>query len=173
MRRFAIGLGTFLLAAWPAFSMSLTSSDFSDGGTIPQTHLYLRCGGQNVSPQMSWKGVPKTAKSLILTMVDIDVPPNQWSHWIVVGLSPDTTGLERGFTALPAGARGVQSNFGEARYDGPCPPEGSGTHHYRFTLWALSNETMSVSPNGSAIALLNALSQVAIDRASITGTVRR
>src|ERR1700744_1916487 len=73
-----------------------------------------------------------TAKSLILTMIDIDVRPSLWSHWIVVYLPPDSTGIARGQKTLPGGARGVVSNFGDAFYDGPCPPEGTGLHHYRF-----------------------------------------
>jgi len=172
MRLFAI-LGTLLLAAGPASAMSLTTSDFADGGAIPVVHFYPHCGGQNISPGLSWRGIPATAKSLILTMIDIDVRPSLWSHWIVVYLPPDSTGIPRGQRTLPGGARGVVSNFGDAFYDGPCPPEGSGLHHYKFTLWALPNDGIVVAPNTNAFDLQAALAQVAIDRATITGTVRR
>ena len=172
MRLFTI-LGTLLLTAGSASAMSLTTSDFTDGGAIPVVHYHSHCGGENVSPALSWRGVPATAKSLILTMIDIDVRPSLWSHWIVVYLPPDSTGIARGQRTLPAGALGVVSNFGDAFYDGPCPPEGSGLHHYKFTLWALPNAGIAVGPNTNAFNLQAALAQVAIDHTTITGTVRR
>ena len=67
-------------------------------------------------------------KSFVLTMIDVSVKPSQWSHWIVVGLPPDATSLARGTKALPAGAAAIASNFGDANYDGPCPPNGTGVH---------------------------------------------
>ncbi|MBV9694809.1 MAG: hypothetical protein JO261_14015, partial [Alphaproteobacteria bacterium] len=69
---------TFAIAAQAASAMSLSSADFADNATIPQVHYYPRCGGENLSPQLSWKGVPGSAKSLMLTMIDLDVPPNLW-----------------------------------------------------------------------------------------------
>jgi Raf kinase inhibitor-like YbhB/YbcL family protein len=173
MHRSALAFALFVAGCGPACAMSLTSSDFSDGGVIPTVHLYPRCGGQNVSPGLSWKGVPASAKSLYLTMIDIDVPPNLWSHWIVIDLPPDSAGLPRGIKTLPEGAHGIASNFGDASYDGPCPPEDNGTHHYRFTLWAIPRAGMHLGGNTSARDLQTALQQLAIDHATITGTVRR
>ena len=46
-------------------------------------------------------------------------------------------------------------------------------HHYKFTLWALPNDGIFVAPNTNAFDLQAALAQIAIDRATITGTVRR
>src|SRR6185312_12044942 len=163
MRAAAFGLA--LLAAAPASAMSLTSSDFRDGAELPLAQVYKRCGGENISLALSWRGVPNTAKTLILTMIDIDVKPKLWSHWIVVYLPPDSTGLERGVQTLPKGAHGVRSNFGDDFYDGPCPPDGSGVHHYRFTLWALPRFS-DVPPNASATDLQTALGLIAIDRAT-------
>lgn len=40
--------------------------------------------------------------------------------------------------ASPAGAAQAQNGRGEAAYTGPCPP--SGTHHYRFTIYAEPNK---------------------------------
>jgi Raf kinase inhibitor-like YbhB/YbcL family protein len=173
MRGAFLVFAVLVAASSPASAMSLTSSDFTDGGTIPIVHNHPSCGGQNVSPELSWKGVPTTTKSLYLTVIDIDVAPNLWSHWIVLDLPPDSTGLPHGTTTLPAGAYAVANNFKNARYDGPCPPEGNGTHHYRFTLWAVSRTGLHLNGNISARDLQSALSQLAIDRASITATVRR
>ena len=173
MRAIFISLGLLALAMQPVSAMSIASGDFADGAMLPVVHNYPRCGGENVSPALSWKGIPKTAKSLVLTMIDIDVKPSLWSHWVVVDLPPDSTGIARGAKTLPGAAHAVTSNFGEAQYDGPCPPEGSGLHRYRFTLWALSRETMSIAPNGTAGTIQSGLAQIAIDKATITGVVRR
>ncbi|HWA91693.1 MAG TPA: YbhB/YbcL family Raf kinase inhibitor-like protein [Rhizomicrobium sp.] len=162
-----------LLLATPAAAMSISSSDFADGAMLPVIHNYTRCGGENVSPALSWKGVPKTAQSLVLTMIDIDVKPALWSHWVVVDLPPDSTGIAHGAKALPGGAHAVGSNFGDTFYDGPCPPEGSGVHHYRFTLWAMPRATTAPAPNAAAATLQAGLTQMAIDKATITGWVRR
>lgn len=173
MRLFALAFAVLAAASGPASAMRLTSSDFMDGGAIPAVHNHPSCGGQNVSPELSWKGVPATAKSLYLTVIDIDVAPNLFSHWIVIDLPPESTGLPRGTTTLPAGALAVANNFGHAAYDGPCPPEGNGTHHYQFTLWAISRTGLHLGGNLSARAVQAALAQLAIDHATITGTVRR
>src|SRR5690349_5537089 len=36
----------------------------------------------------------------------------------------------------PRRGRG-RNDFGKAGYGGPCPPAGTGTHHYVFGLWAI------------------------------------
>ena len=167
----AISVGLFMLAASPALSMTIASNDFADGAAIPMPHIYPRCGGQNVSPELHWNGVPAGAKSLVLTMIDVSVQPSQWSHWIVVDLPPQATGLGRGVKALPAGAKAVVSNFGDAYYDGPCPPKGTGVHRYVFTIWALPAAAMAIAPDAKAADLNAMLMHDAIGHASITGTV--
>lgn len=162
-----------IMACGPAAAMSLTSGDFVDGAMLPLVHNYPRCGGENLSPALSWKGIPANAKSLVLTMIDINVKPSLWSHWIVVDLPPTAGGIARGAKALPDGAHAVASNFGDAAYDGPCPPDGTGVHHYQFTIWALPGERMDVAPDASASVLQTGLSRIAIDRATITGWVKR
>lgn len=164
-------LGMMLLAA-PASAMTLTSADFADGTMIPVLHNYPRCDGQNLSPALSWKTVPPNTKSLVLTMIDLDVRPSLWSHWVVVGLPPDSTGIARG-GALPAGAIAVKSNFGDEAYAGPCPPDGTGTHHYRFTIWAMPAQPFTIKPDMKANEVQALLSRLALEKTSITGWVRR
>ena len=36
------------------------------------------------------------------------------------------------------------NDFGRPGYGGPCPPQGHGSHHYRFTLLALSVDRLNV-----------------------------
>lgn len=162
-----------LAVAEPVSAMTLASTDIQDGQAIQAAYIFPRCGGQNISPELSWSGAPAGTKSLALTMIDLDVKPAGWSHWIVVGLPPSATELARGAKSLPAGAHGIASNFGDAFYDGPCPPAGSGTHHYHLTIWALPTDTVSIAPKAKGTDVTATLEKLALDHASIVGTVTR
>jgi Raf kinase inhibitor-like YbhB/YbcL family protein len=170
MRKFSAALAILFLSA-PASAMTIASNDFKDGGVLPPVHAYPRCGGQNVSPELHWSGLPKGAKSLVLTMIDSDVKPNGWSHWIVVDLDPAVPGLAHGFSSLPGNAKAVASNFGDSGYDGPCPPKGTGTHHYSFPLWAMPAATTTLPANARATDIEATLTRSAIAHAAVTGSV--
>jgi Raf kinase inhibitor-like YbhB/YbcL family protein len=169
--RIPFAAACFALTAFPAAAMNLASTDFSDGTPIPKAHNYPRCGGQNVSPELHWSGAPQGTQSLAVTMIDTDVQPNKWSHWIVVNLPPATTSLARGLTSLPAGATAIASNYGDAAYDGPCPPAGSGLHHYKFTIWALPVPTIAINPASRAIDVEATMLAYSTDSGELVGTV--
>jgi Raf kinase inhibitor-like YbhB/YbcL family protein len=156
----------------PAFAaMSLTSTDFISGDPMPSANIYPRCGGRNISPQLSWSGAPSDTKSFVLTMIDVDVKPSQWSHWIVVGLPANVDSISQGAKSLPGNATTIVSNFGDAAYAGPCPPKGTGLHHYQFTIWALAT-TISLTADEKATNVTDYLSQRALDRATLTALVQ-
>ncbi len=115
-------------------TLTIGSSSFSDGGTIP---VQYTCDGKNVSPELHWSGVPQATKSLALTVFDPDARHGAgfW-HWVDYGIDPSATGAKEG--AAPAGTEGAQST-GRTGYTGPCPPPGDAPHHYRFTLYALDD----------------------------------
>ena len=174
MKRFAVCLPAFFCsAAAPAMAaMALTSNDIGPGAAIPSAQIYPRCGGENISPELTWSGAPPGTKSLVLTMIDTSVKPSQWSHWIVVDLPPTATTLARGTKTLPGAARAISSNFGDASYDGPCPPSGSGVHEYQLTIWALPIPTIAFAADLEAIDLSARLAKIAIDHATLTGFVK-
>lgn len=172
-RSMAIAVALCSLLANPAAAFEISSSDIAPGAEIAAAQIYPRCGGQNVSPALSWSGVPTGAKSLVLTMIDTDVKPAGWSHWIVVDLSPATTTMARGATTLPGDAKAIASNFGDAFYDGPCPPTDTGVHHYHFTLWAMPTEKTTIAANAPASAVSAMLAKSALASASLTGWVKR
>jgi hypothetical protein len=153
--------------------MTLQSPDIKPGAAIAQAQIYPRCGGANISPELAWSGAPKAARSLAVTMIDQDVAPAAWSHWILVDIPPSVDRLPRGLKQPPAGARGVVSNFGAAGYAGPCPPAGSGTHHYEITVWALPVDHLDVAADANARELQTRLLKQSIAHASLSGTVQR
>lgn len=161
-----------LLTAGQAAAMSLVSADIPPNATIAARHVYPRCGGDNLSPQLSWSGAPKGTQSFAVTMIDLDVKPHQWSHWILVDLPPATTSLPRGLKTPPGHAQVLNSDFGDAAYDGPCPPKGSGLHRYEVTVWALPTAVAPLRSGYRATDVVQRLSKLAIGHASFIGTVR-
>ena len=120
-------------------SLTLTSSAFSAGGSIPA--LYT-CEGEDISPPLAWAGVPSGAQSLALIVDDPDAPdpaaPKQvWVHWVLCNIPITATGLPEGVapTDLPAGAQEGTNDWTRVGYGGPCPP--IGRHRYFFKLYAL------------------------------------
>src|SRR5260221_11095575 len=105
-------------------------------------------------------------------MIEVDVKPAQWSHWVVVGLPVSAGSLPRGAKTLPGNARALISNFGDAAYAGPCPPAGTGVHHYQFTIWALPTAELSLLPDEKATELTAKLSRLPLEHASRTERVQ-
>ena len=111
-------------------TIQLTSCAFKEGETIPRRHT---CDGENLSPTLSWSGVPHGTVSLALNADDPDAPAGTWVHWVLVDLASEITGLPEGVSGV--GVDGV-NGFRKPGYGGPCPPKGS-THRYYFKLYAL------------------------------------
>src|SRR2546430_2792208 len=89
--RFALGL--FLAVTGGAMALELRSAAFAEGGSIPSQYT---CDGKNVSPPLSWSGIPPAAKSLALICDDPDAPAGVWVHWVVYGLFPSISALPEG-----------------------------------------------------------------------------
>lgn len=120
-------------------SLQLTSTAFAHGGDIPKSHT---CDGPDVSPPLSWSGVPSETRSLALIVDDPDAPdpaaPKRvWAHWVLYNLPADLRALPQGVTAksLPKGALEGLNDSKRVGWDGPCPPVGR--HRYFFKLYAL------------------------------------
>jgi hypothetical protein len=112
--------------------MKLSSPAFADGGDIPAKYT---CDGDDVSPPLQIADVPDDAEALALVMDDPDAPMGTFDHWLVWNIPADTTEIPEG--TEPEGVQG-KTDFGRLGYGGPCPP--SGTHTYRFKLYALDEE---------------------------------
>ena len=120
-------------------TIQLSSPAFSEGETIPKKHT---CDGEDLSPALSWSGVPNGTRSLALIMDDPDAPMGTFVHWVLYDIPAELAGLPEGVakTGTVAGI-GVQgtSGFRKMGYGGPCPPRGS-THRYYFKLYALDTK---------------------------------
>lgn len=155
--------------------MEITSPAFTDKGTIPLKYVMPGAGGKNVSLPLSWSDVPAGTKSLVLAIVDPHPVANNWVHWLVINIPPETNGLPEGASrsSMPAGAVELKNSFGETGYGGPQPPKGSGDHPYVVTLYALSVPKLELSGHTSFAALKKALDGKILATATITGMFGR
>ena len=120
-------------------TLILRSGAFSDGGEIPTKYT---CVGKDLSPPLTWQGIPAQTKSLVLIVDDPDAPdPNApkmtWVHWVAYNIPADAGGLPEGCSSnhLPPGAEEGLNDWNNIGYGGPCPPVGR--HRYFHKLYAL------------------------------------
>ena len=175
LKRMGLAAG-FALLATQAFAMSLKSSDVAEDAYFPEDEICARYGGSDISPALAWSGAPATTRSLAVTIFDPDAHGGWW-HWLVLDIPPQTTGLAQGAgsgkAALPAGALEAANSNGVKVYSGPCPPAGSGTHHYQITLWALDTPTAGINAGGDPQAVGEWLQKHNIGMTRITPVYRK
>jgi len=151
----------------------LKSEWFLNGKEMP-----LRCAGigvgENISPPLSWSGVPAGTVELAIIMEDPDAPlPRPFVHMIAYRISPDRSSLAEG--ALAHEAMGVafgRSTAGAQGYKGPRPVPGHGPHRYIFQILALSRRT-TFSSAPKLKAFLNGIVGTVIGRGTLAGTYER
>ena len=155
--------------------MEISSAAFPDKGTIPLVHVMPGAGGQNLSLPLSWSEVPAGTKSLALAIVDPHPVANNWVHWLVINLPPETKELAAGASrqAMPVGAVELKNSFGDIGYGGPQPPKGTGNHPYVVTLYALNVATLELPVNTSLKAFHKALEGKVLATATVTGMFGR
>jgi hypothetical protein len=146
----------------------LSSPAFEPGAFIPTR---FTCDGADVSPPLTWRDVPAGAAVLALVVDDPDA--NGFSHWVVADI-PVNRGDEEGFAegasaALEAPTQGL-NDFRRSGWGGPCPP--SGTHRYRFTLYAL-DAPLGLAGTPTAAQVRAAASGHILGQAELVATYRR
>ncbi len=149
-------------------AMDLSSAAFEEGSEIPEKYT---CEGADLSPPLSWSGVPEGTKSLALIVDDPDAPAGTWVHWVIFNISPDLTGLAEGASGV--GVEG-QNDFKKTSYGGPCPPAGS-PHRYFFKLYALDT-TLDLEEGITAKQLMETIrgqTDHTLGEAELMGTYQR
>ncbi len=144
--------------------LEISCGAFEPHGRIPERHA---TDGEDVSPELSWSGVPEGTEQLALICHDPDAPlPHGFTHWVVYGIPADTSGIpEGGGDSFTEGG----NDFGNQGYGGPAPPEGHGVHHYYFWLYALDTE-IDAEPGLSRAELLERIEDHVIEQARVVGT---
>ena len=155
-------------------SFALHSGSFMANGTIPSR---LTCEGQNISPQLSWTGLPPNTKSLALIVDDPDAPdpaaPRMtWVHWVLYNIPPGAANLPEGVAVkdLPPGIREGLNDWQHTGYGGPCPPVGK--HRYIHKLFAL-DVVLPDLQRPTKTALEKAMEGHVVARAELIGYYQR
>jgi Raf kinase inhibitor-like YbhB/YbcL family protein len=148
-------------------SLTLTSPAFAANNPIPRQYTGE---GKDISPPLTWSGVPPETQELALICEDPDAPtPTPWVHWVVYGIPPTQQ-------ELPAGAQEQltpgQNDFHHTGYGGPMPPRGHGVHHYRFRLYAL-DALLQAEPGLTKEQLVTKMQGHILAEGELVGTYER
>jgi hypothetical protein len=146
------GLGSLLLAGGLVLSfgaayadvLMLTSPTIPDNGTLAVKNACSdkqrspNCVGENISPPLTWSGVPEGTKSFALLLFDPEGrAPAGVSHMVVYGIPASVTGFAEGELSQPSDKFvGGKSTMEKALYFGPGTPPNTDWHHYTWTLVA-------------------------------------
>ncbi len=172
---------------------SLTSPVLVEQGTMPDKYTLAK--GENVSPPLQWSGAPEGTRSFALSNVDPDVPWGSFGlppagtlfadlfvHWVAHDIPASVASLPEGAGApgaLPQGAQNLNNtarDFGEGTpfwqhregWIGCAPPAGDKAHRYVFTLYALNEASLGLSPDAHYSDFIEALKGKVIATTSLT-----
>ena len=154
--------------------LTIESTAFGNNAAIP---VRFTGDGEDLSPQLSWSGMPDSANELALICDDPDAPtPQPWVHWVIYKIPAGTTGLPEKVPPTktlnePAGARQGKNSWGGIGYRGPAPPRGP-VHHYFFKLYALDT-ALTVSAGLTKDQLLAAMEGHILAEGELIGTYQR
>jgi Raf kinase inhibitor-like YbhB/YbcL family protein len=156
------GSGTELERGPSAAGFEFTdASDVREGEPI---ETRFTCDGDDVAPELAWKGVPNGTKQLAFALEDPDAPGGTFTHWLVYG-------LESSATRLSPGLHEGENDFDSTGYRGPCPPPGD-EHAYVFRLFAL-DAAIELEDGANRDAFDDAVSPHVLAEARVTAPYRR
>ena len=156
-------------------SLALRSPAFTEGQPIPRRHTG---DGEDLSPPLSWSGIPAAARELALIVDDPDAPTKEpWVHWVIYKLPANEEGLVEGVPPMlrpgyPATAVQGKNSWGSAGYRGPAPPKGHGVHRYFFKLYAL-DQALDLPEGLDKAGLVKAIQGHIVSQAELMGTYQR
>ena len=156
----------------------LSSSEFTDGGELPDDLKCTRHGGDGESPPLEWSGAPEDTGSFVTVMQHyavgrypgVDSPSHYWLLW---DIPASATGIERG-NPEGLGYEGSDKDMRSTGYTPPCSPEGTGTHTYTITVYAVDNSLDALPENDDPTIVwddvMAALNSHVLNAASISFT---
>lgn len=146
---------------WDGTGFQVTSNTFPNDGTMPVSTVYTipsstapnvnvctanGAPGGNQSPELSWTGAPWETRSFIVILYDVTA---SFTHWGMYNIASHVHSLpmNAGVSGSSYGTE-VVNDFGNAQYDGPCPPAGVApfAHQYVFTVYALDTQLALSTP---------------------------
>lgn len=155
-------------------TLSITSTAFEDGGAMPAVYT---CEGDDISPPLSFSGVPELAQTLVLIVDDPDAPDPKapqttWVHWVLYNIPVAVSGMveDTARHGLSPGTSEGKNDWGRTGYGGPCPP--IGRHRYFHKLYALDVQLPDLQAPTKA-ELEQAMQGQVVATASLIGTYQK
>jgi hypothetical protein len=155
--------------------ISVSSNSFIKNSKIPNKHVYTNCGGTNVSPQLSWQKI-EGAKSYIIVVEDPDAPSaahpniNPYIHWQMFDIPASILNIPEEVSSAKIGALEGKNDFGNTKYDGPCPPTDSGKHRYFFRMFAVNIPTLGLKTGATRAEIFERAEKHIIAVGEVIGT---
>lgn len=152
-------------------ALELKSSAFNNNEFIPVKYT---CKGEDISPSLSWSGVPEGTKSFALICDDPDAPMGTWVHWVLYDIPAEKRNFSEGVSKqkiLEDGSKQGMTDFRRIGYGGPCPPPGA-PHRYFFKLYAL-DEMLNLQSGLTKRELLREIEGHIIEEAELMGKFSR
>ena len=128
-----------------AGTLELTTSGLHPSGRLM---LDYTCYRRGMSVPVMFAGAPSSAKSMVLTMEELQVGEDPHIKWIIYNIPPATKGFPEGLPQVEAfqgGIRQARNDGGATGYTGPCIPRGE--VNYKLRLIAL--DTMLDLPSSA------------------------
>jgi len=160
--------------------MTLTTTAFNDGGTIPTKYTQV---GEEASPPLAWTGAPDSAASFVLIVHDPNAATGNGLddvlHWMVWNIPGSARALPE---AIPHGATLAGGNTRQISVSGPyfrgaAAPASGPPHHYLFELYALDTmldvPAVGQSPAATRAAIVAAMAGHVRGKAVMVGVFRR
>jgi Raf kinase inhibitor-like YbhB/YbcL family protein len=155
-------------------TLSITSTAFEDGGEMPAIYT---CEGDDISPPLSFSGVPELAQTLVLIVDDPDAPDPKaprttWVHWVLYNIPVAAAAMmeDTARHGLPPDTSEGKNDWGRTGYGGPCPP--IGRHRYFHKLYALDVKLPDLQAPTKA-ELERAMQAHVLATASLIGTYQK
>jgi Raf kinase inhibitor-like YbhB/YbcL family protein len=153
---------------------TLTSPDHANGAMFADPYTCAEAGfNGSILPELRWTGAPSGTMSFAITFIDRTLAPANMNgyHWVIWNIPAATM-------SLPEGFKDQATIMAQENRDflGPCPNFGGGsamTDTYEFTIYALAQASITVTPATGTMAVSNAETMLEannLGKAKLSGT---
>ncbi|MEE8518128.1 MAG: YbhB/YbcL family Raf kinase inhibitor-like protein [Dehalococcoidia bacterium] len=160
----------------PAPPEGVAALDFTQGFVSgSQVRIRHTCDGLNLSPEVTWRGLPEAAETITIIVNDPDAPDGVFIHWVAYDIPASLSRMDEGTAGAVKLLRGggVQgpSGFGIFGFSGPCPPREE-THRYVLHIYAL-DAPLGLEPGVKGVEVAQAMDGHVLAHGSVSGVYKR